>query len=78
MDLSFLQFLAFIGASLNGTLDWDYVTAVREEWSGPFVLKGILHPDDAMRAFMDRQGVVPGDLRSAVRSTLDELRRAIG
>ncbi len=31
-------------------LDWDGVQALRERWKGKFVLKGVLHPADAIRA----------------------------
>ena len=37
----------FVGASLGGTLDWAYFREVCEQWDGPVVLKGVLHPDDA-------------------------------
>ena len=39
----------FVGASLGGTLSWDYLAETRERWKGPLVVKGILHPDDAAR-----------------------------
>ncbi len=39
----------FVGASLGGTLSWDYLAETRELWPGPLVVKGILHPDDALR-----------------------------
>jgi L-lactate dehydrogenase (cytochrome) len=29
---------------------WDDVKWLREEWDGPFAVKGIMHPDDARRA----------------------------
>ena len=44
------KFLAFVGEQLNGTLDWDYVDAVRREWDGPLVLKGVLDPQEAKTA----------------------------
>jgi isopentenyl diphosphate isomerase/L-lactate dehydrogenase-like FMN-dependent dehydrogenase len=31
-------------------LSWGRIEAIRKQWSGPLVLKGILHPDDARRA----------------------------
>ena len=49
------SFLAFVGEELNGTLDWNYVAQLRESWDGPLVLKGILHPADALQAV--EQGV---------------------
>ncbi|MCC5971428.1 MAG: alpha-hydroxy-acid oxidizing protein [Pararhodobacter sp.] len=38
------------GYLLRVNPDWDYVAALRAGWDGPFVLKGILRPDDARRA----------------------------
>jgi len=29
---------------------WDILQEIREQWKGPLVLKGVLHPDDAARA----------------------------
>jgi L-lactate dehydrogenase (cytochrome) len=31
-------------------LDWEAIKAIREQWRGNLVLKGILHPQDALRA----------------------------
>jgi isopentenyl diphosphate isomerase/L-lactate dehydrogenase-like FMN-dependent dehydrogenase len=40
-------------------LDWEGVADLRKRWPGTFVLKGILHPDDARRARdMGADGVV--------------------
>jgi len=39
----------FVGASLGGTLSFDYLSLVRDQWKGPLVVKGILDPDDAQR-----------------------------
>jgi L-lactate dehydrogenase (cytochrome) len=39
----------FVGASLGNTLSWEYLEAVRVQWDGPLVVKGILSPDDAQR-----------------------------
>ena len=38
---------AFIGAELGGTLDWDYIKAVRDEWDGPVMVKGVMSVADA-------------------------------
>lgn len=46
-----LRFVSgFVGNRLGGTLDWDYCKLLKEEWGGPVVLKGILHPNDAVKA----------------------------
>lgn len=42
--------LSFIGKELGGTLDWEYLQAVRDEWDGPLLLKGVLAVDEAERA----------------------------
>jgi L-lactate dehydrogenase (cytochrome) len=39
--------IAFVGERIGGTLSWDYLKEVKDEWQGPLVLKGILHPEDA-------------------------------
>ena len=50
VDKATMQHIAgFVGASLGGTLSYDYLSDVREEWRGPLVVKGILDPDDAER-----------------------------
>ena len=50
VDRATLRHLAgFVGASLGGSLSWDYLADTCELWPGPVVVKGILHPDDAAR-----------------------------
>ncbi|MBX2874710.1 MAG: alpha-hydroxy-acid oxidizing protein [Saprospiraceae bacterium] len=39
-----------VGNRLGGTLSWEYCQMLKEEWDGPVILKGILHPDDALQA----------------------------
>jgi L-lactate dehydrogenase (cytochrome) len=40
----------FVGLNVGGTLSWEYLKEVRDQWEGPLVLKGILHPDDIKKA----------------------------
>ena len=50
VERSTLRDLAgFVGASLGGTLSWEYLRELRERWPGPLAVKGILDPDDAER-----------------------------
>ena len=49
------QLAGFVGASLGGTLSWDYLAETCELWPGPVVVKGILHPDDAERCLDTRR-----------------------
>ncbi|NCE89184.1 alpha-hydroxy acid oxidase [Pseudomonas sp. L13] len=34
----------------NSNLSWDLIKTIRDLWKGQLVLKGILHPDDALKA----------------------------
>ncbi len=40
----------FVDEHWRGALDWDYCKALRSEWEGPMIIKGILHPKDAKKA----------------------------
>lgn len=42
--------LKFLRERTGGTLSWDYLKELRDEWHGPIVLKGVLHPEDALQA----------------------------
>ena len=40
-------------------LDWDGAKELRDRWPGKFVLKGVLHPDDALKALaLGADGIV--------------------
>ncbi len=43
------QTAGFVGASLGGTLSWEYLRELRTIWDGPLVVKGILDAGDAAR-----------------------------
>ena len=36
--------------NFRGDLDWQYIEEVCKLWDGPVILKGVLHPDDALKA----------------------------
>ncbi len=42
--------VAFVTEKLGGTLSWDYLKEVRDEWPGALVVKGIHHAEDAEQA----------------------------
>jgi isopentenyl diphosphate isomerase/L-lactate dehydrogenase-like FMN-dependent dehydrogenase len=45
--------------SRHRRLDWTYLADLRRRWKGVLVVKGVLHPDDAVRAVaMGAEGVV--------------------
>ena len=37
------------GKAIRGYPDWDDLKAVREDWDGPLIVKGVLRPEDAAR-----------------------------
>lgn len=39
-----------IGAGFDAAFDWDDLRRLRDEWRGRFIVKGVLHPADAVRA----------------------------
>ena len=44
-----LNFISrFKGNRLGGSIDWNYVKAIRSKWDGPLIIKGIMHEDDAL------------------------------
>ena len=38
---------AHVGYLLRTAPDWDYVAWLRDAWQGPFIVKGVLRPEDA-------------------------------
>ncbi|MBU9764538.1 alpha-hydroxy-acid oxidizing protein [Mycobacterium sp. TNTM28] len=59
-------------------LSWPDVAALRERWDGPFVVKGVLEPEDALRAVeLGATGVVVsnhgGRQLNGVRASIDAL-----
>lgn len=79
-------------ADMYGTLtpapmtSWDTVTAIRREWEGPLVIKGILHPDDAIQAanhgldgvIVSNHGARQLDAAPSPISMLPAIRAAVG
>lgn len=46
-----LKFSAeFIGSRLGGIADWQYMEYIRSNWKGKLIIKGLVHPQDAIRA----------------------------
>jgi L-lactate dehydrogenase (cytochrome)/(S)-mandelate dehydrogenase len=40
---------ARVGRNLHAGFDWDDFRTIRDWWKGPLIVKGVLHPDDAVR-----------------------------
>ncbi|RTE65298.1 alpha-hydroxy-acid oxidizing protein [Amphritea opalescens] len=49
-EQSALGAIKFIQAQLDTLLDWEKVARIRDQWPGKLILKGVLHPDDAIHA----------------------------
>jgi L-lactate dehydrogenase (cytochrome)/(S)-mandelate dehydrogenase len=53
----------------TGLLDWTTIEQLRERWRGKLILKGILHPEDAVRtASIGVGGITPAKRASATTS----------
>ena len=39
-----------MASMLDPGMTWDDIAAVRRQWDGPLLIKGLLHPEDARRA----------------------------
>jgi len=78
--------LSFIGEELGGTFDWEYLQQLRDEWSGPIVLKGVLDVDLAERAvvlgcegiMVSNHGGRQFDGAPAAISVLPAIAKAVG
>jgi L-lactate dehydrogenase (cytochrome) len=44
------DFQAWIHANFDSSVSWKDVEWVRKQWNGPLIIKGILDPDDALKA----------------------------
>ena len=46
----FASIAQHVASLFDDSATWDDVAKLRERWRGPFLIKGILHPDDALKA----------------------------
>ena len=73
---------ARMGEILDPAMSWEDVAELRKSWNGPFILKGILHPDDIEIA-LDHgvDGVVVsnhgGRQLDSAPGTMDMLKRVV-
>jgi isopentenyl diphosphate isomerase/L-lactate dehydrogenase-like FMN-dependent dehydrogenase len=75
----------FLDIYSNPGLSWDHIATLRERTSLPVLLKGILHPDDAVRALELVDGVIVSnhggrqvDASVAALDALPAVRDAVG
>jgi L-lactate dehydrogenase (cytochrome)/(S)-mandelate dehydrogenase len=70
----------------SGLLDWGFLERLRERWRGPLALKGLLDPEDAVRAaeigvdglVVSNHGGRQSDVAPASIEMLPEIKRAVG
>ena len=70
----------------NDTLDWDFLKRVRDMWPRTLILKGVLHPDDAVMAadcgvdglVVSNHGGIASDAALAPIDVLPSVVRAVG
>jgi (S)-mandelate dehydrogenase len=76
----------FVAHQNRAPMSWKHVERYRELWKGNFVLKGIMHPDDAMRAhalgvdgiMVSNHGARQLDIAPAPIEVLPAIRDAVG
>ena len=87
VDAADMQFLLdYIGREFGGTLDWEYLEAVRDEWNGPLLVKGLLDAAQAEKAAdIGLDGVVVSnhggrqfDAAPAALDVLPAIKSAVG
>jgi (S)-mandelate dehydrogenase len=44
------EVIRFARSKMGGAFSWEEVARYRDRWKGPMLLKGILHPEDAVKA----------------------------
>ena len=44
------EIISFARARMGGSFSWEEVKRYRDTWKGPMAVKGILHPEDALKA----------------------------
>ncbi|WP_422074538.1 alpha-hydroxy acid oxidase [Tranquillimonas rosea] len=74
-----------IGYLLRCAPDWDYLRAVRDEWDGPLVVKGVLDPEAAQRlagladaVWVSNHGGRQFEAAPAPAAILPAIREAVG
>jgi (S)-mandelate dehydrogenase len=70
----------------NDTLDWDFLKRIRDMWPRKLVVKGVLHPDDALKCaelgvdgvVISNHGGIASDAALAPIDVLPSVVRAVG
>ncbi|SMC86588.1 alpha-hydroxy acid oxidase [Rhizobium sp. RU36D] len=76
----------FVRTHIGGGFPWDEISRLRDRWTGPMLVKGILHPADAEKAMrLGLDGVVVSnhggrqfDAAPATIDVLPEIVRTVG
>ena len=75
----------FAGSQMQRYLDWDYLKEVRDLWSGPIILKGLMDINDAIQAskiidaiYISNHGGRQIDIAPSPLQVLPEIRKKIG
>lgn len=76
----------FVRTTIGGGFPWEQIARLRERWTGPMLVKGVLHPADAEKALqLGLDGVVVSnhggrqfDAAPATIDVLPEIARTIG
>ena len=77
---------AFVRGDSRGGVDWDYLQVLRDRWKGELIVKGVTHPDDALRIrdsgvdgiYVSNHGGRQLDSAPAAIDCLGRIREAVG
>ena len=76
----------FVRGESRGGIDWAFLDRLRARWKGKLVVKGVMHPEDAMRIrdagadalYVSNHGGRQLDAAPAAISALPQIRAAVG
>lgn len=82
----FIDVAKHVASLFDPSADWDDVARLRDMWKGPVLVKGVLHPDDALRAqaigvdaiVVSNHGGRQLDHAPAAAAMLPEIAAAVG
>lgn len=79
-ERSALGAMQFLAEQMDSLLDWDKLARIRDQWQGKLILKGVLHPEDALKALaLGLDGIVVsnhgGRQLDGARSSIDALQQ---
>lgn len=81
-----LSLLKYLNDQLDESMDWDRIAEIKRFWDGPFLIKGVMHPEDVRRArdlgcagvILSNHGGRQLDSAPSALAMLPEVREEVG